>query len=60
MKVIVYKCNLCEQSWEEKDVFGISIDDNDQVVLVDPEDVEKHICRGCMLAIKNYGADGGK
>lgn len=53
MKVINYECTLCDQVWKEKDVFGVSFED-DKVVLADPEDTEKHICRGCIIAIKGY------
>ncbi len=53
MKVINYQCSLCDQVWEEKYVFGVSIEDN-EVVLTDPEETEKHVCRGCVVAIKGY------
>ena len=53
MKVINYECTLCDQVWEEKFVFGVSLEDN-KVVLADPEDTEKHICRSCIIAIKGY------
>jgi hypothetical protein len=53
MKVINYQCSLCDQVWEEKYVFGVFIEDN-EVVLTDPEETEKHVCRGCVVAIKGY------
>ena len=60
MKVINYQCSLCDQVWEEKYVFGVDIEDNGQgneVVLTDPADTEKHVCRGCIVAIKGYNED---
>jgi len=57
MRKTIYQCNLCEQQWEEDYVFGVSLDDNgqgDEVILVEAEDSEKHICRGCIIAIKRY------
>ena len=53
MRKTIYQCNLCEQQWEEDYVFGVSMD-GDEVVLVEAEDSEKHICRGCIIAIKGY------
>ena len=53
----IYDCNLCEQSWEAQDVFGVDNVQDSEVVLVDPDESEKHICRSCILAIKNFGKD---
>jgi len=58
MRKTIYQCNLCEQQWEEDYVFGVSLDGDelgrDEVILVEAEDSEKHICRGCIIAIKGY------
>jgi hypothetical protein len=32
-------------------VFGVEVQDK-KVVLVDPEDTDKHICRSCIVAIQ--------
>lgn len=53
MRKTIYQCNLCEQQWEEDYVFGVSLE-GDEVILVEAEDSEKHICRGCIIAIKGY------
>ena len=53
MRKTIYQCNLCEQQWEEDYVFGVSLE-VDEVILVEEEDSEKHICRGCIIAIKGY------
>lgn len=52
MRVIVYKCTLCENSWEEEHVFGVNVDkENGAVKLVDADEEETHICRNCMQAV---------
>lgn len=53
MRVILYQCSLCDNSWEEKNVFGIHVDENGAVVLDEPEETEKHICANCMKAIND-------
>ena len=53
MRVILYQCSLCDNSWEEKNVFGIHVEESGAVVLVEPEDTEKHICANCMRAISD-------
>ena len=57
MKVTVYKCNLCEQSWEPDFVFGIEENEEGIVGLVEPENSDKHICRSCILAIQGSLAE---
>jgi hypothetical protein len=52
LKVTVYKCNLCEQSWEADFVFGVDVVPDGTTGLLDPEDSDKHICRNCIIAIK--------
>ena len=59
MKVINYKCTLCENVWEEDFVFGVDVDeDNGEVKLVDPDEAEKHLCRNCIIAIKGQINEG--
>lgn len=52
MKVTVYKCNLCEQSWEAEFVFGVNIVEHGMTGLVEPEKSDNHVCRSCIIAIK--------
>ncbi len=53
MKVIIYKCTLCDNSWEEDNVFGVHVEEDSMVKLVEPDDTEKHICVHCMRAIQD-------
>jgi len=53
MRVILYQCSLCDNSWEEKNVFGINVEEDGAVTLVEPDDTEKHICANCMKAIND-------
>lgn len=58
MKVVNYKCSLCEQVWDEENTFGVQVENTDtsyQVNLVDPEDSDKHVCRNCIRAIRDFG-----
>jgi hypothetical protein len=57
LKVTVYKCNLCEQSWEPDFVFGVNIVEHGMTGLVDPEESDNHICRSCIIAIKGSLAE---
>lgn len=54
MKVINYKCTLCDNIWEPDLVFGVHVDENGQVTLVDPEEEDKHVCRNCIVGIKGF------
>lgn len=54
MKVVYYKCSLCEQDWEEDNVFGVIVEDT-KVTLTDPDKSEKHICQACIVAIRDFG-----
>ena len=60
MKVTVYKCNLCEQSWEAEFVFGVKLNDHGTVGLIEPEEADKHVCRSCIIAIKGSLAEEEK
>lgn len=51
MQVIVYKCTLCDNSWDEEFVFGVNVEEDGEVRLVNAEEEEKHICRNCIMAI---------
>ena len=55
MRVTVYKCNLCGQSWEADNVFGVKVEQSGDVSLVDPEEFEDHVCRSCIVAIRDFG-----
>lgn len=51
MQVINYKCTLCENVWEGEFVFGVNVEEDGEVRLVDPEEEERHVCRNCVMAI---------
>jgi len=53
VKVINYECTLCEQVWGEDNTFGVIVEDN-KTILVEPDESEKHVCRNCIVAIRNY------
>lgn len=54
MKVINYECSLCEEVWGEENTLGVKVEKN-KVTLVEPEDSEKHVCRNCVRAIRDFG-----
>lgn len=54
MKVTYFKCSLCEQDWEDKHVFGVKVGEAGDVFLVDPEESDKHVCRSCIIAIRDF------
>ena len=53
LKVINYECTICEQIWGEDNTFGVIVEDH-KTILVEPDESEKHVCRNCIIAIKNY------
>ena len=55
MKVTIYKCNLCDQQWDEDNSFGVEVREDGEVILKEPKDSEKHVCRSCIIAIRNFG-----
>lgn len=58
MKLNVYKCNLCRRVWNEDQVNGIKLDEDETISLVEsPVDCDDHICLNCVHVIRQVADD---
>lgn len=55
MKEITYRCNLCHNRHEIKDLYGLYFKGgSDNLINYAPDQTEHHVCSSCAEAIRKF------